>query len=164
MRSSGAARSVVTSLGRLAARQHRLEEPGSGRNVAAFGDVDVDDLPVLVNGPVHVPPHSCDLDIGLIDQPPIARAVPARACRLDDEWRESSHPPVDRDVINLDVAFSAEFRDVAIRQPEPQVPAHRQQDHLAREPEPSERRGDRTTADHPGTLRATPDPPTQQCR
>jgi hypothetical protein len=47
---------------------------------------------------------------------------------------------VDRDVINLDAAFEQEFFNVAVGPAEPQVPAHRDDDHLGREPEPGERR------------------------
>jgi len=43
-------------------------------------------------------------------------------------------------MINLDTPFAQEFLDVSIGQPEPQVPAHRDDDHLRREPESGERR------------------------
>jgi hypothetical protein len=41
-------------------------------------------------------------------------------------------------VIDLDAAFSEQFFDVAVRQAVAEVPAHRQQDHVGREPETSE--------------------------
>lgn len=39
---------------------------------------DVDDLAVLVNGPVEVSPPAGDLQIGLIDEPAVAGSVAAR--------------------------------------------------------------------------------------
>jgi hypothetical protein len=42
------------------------------------------------------------------------------------------------DVVHVDAAFCEEFFQVAVGQPEPQIPAHRQHDDLRREPEPSE--------------------------
>ena len=87
----------------------------------------------------------------------------AWACRLDDERREALHPPVDGDVINLDTAFSQEFFDISVGQAVAQVPAHRQQDRVRREPKANERRRHRTaTTNHPRTLRPAPNPSTQQ--
>ena len=119
---------------------------------------------VLVNGPVHVPPGAGDADVGFIDEPAIARAVTASSRRLDDERGEALHPPVDGDVINLDAAFGEQFFDISVRESVAEVPAHRQQDHVGREPETNKRRGSRTaTTNHPGTLRPAPNPSTQQC-
>jgi len=42
--------------------------------------------------------------------------------------------------MHLDSAFDEELLEIALGQAEPQVPAHRQENHLGREPEPSERR------------------------
>ena len=62
-------------------------------------------------------------------------------------------------MVDLDAAFDDDFLEVTVGEPEPQVPAHRQQDHLGREPVPGERRPldyDRPTAaatrSHPGSL------------
>jgi hypothetical protein len=85
--------------------------------------------------------------------------------RLDPIVRILEH----RDVIDLDPTLDKELFDVAIRQPEPQRPAHRDDDDLGRKPEPSERRtrehGRRTTTarSHPATLTPRPGPaPMQQ--
>jgi hypothetical protein len=43
-------------------------------------------------------------------------------------------------VIDLDATLTEELLDVAVGEPVPEVPAHRQDDDLAREPEPGERR------------------------
>jgi hypothetical protein len=49
----------------------------------------------------------------------------------DQQRREALDPSVDRDVINVNTSFDDRLLDVAIRQALAQVPAHRQQDHLA---------------------------------
>ena len=61
-------------------------------------------------------------------------------------------------MVDLDATLGEQLFEVPVGQPVPQVPAHRQQDHLGREPEPSEPRGhlarrcNTTTAFHPATL------------
>jgi hypothetical protein len=59
---------------------------------------------------------------------------------LDKQRREPLHPTKQGDVINLNTTLGEELLEIAIRQTEPEVPAHRQHDHLRREPEPHERR------------------------
>jgi hypothetical protein len=95
---------------------------------------------VLVDGAVYAAPDAGDLDVGFIDEPALADTVPARPSRVDDQRSEALHPPVDGDVVNFDAALSQEFFDVAAGQPVPEIPAHRQQDHLRREPEAGKRR------------------------
>jgi hypothetical protein len=51
--------------------QRSPEEPASGVRVPADRNQHVDDLPVLVDGPVHVPPDTVDLHVRLIDEPPV---------------------------------------------------------------------------------------------
>ena len=67
----------------FAARQHQLEELGGSCDVASFRDEHVDDLAVLVDSAVHVPPHTGHLHVGFIDEPSVADAVPAQPRRLD---------------------------------------------------------------------------------
>ena len=149
-------------------RSARRRRTGARRQCRAGRDVDVDDLAVLVDGPVDVAPAAGDLDVGLVDEPAVADRVAARPGRVGQERREALHPPVDGDVVDLDATLGEEFLDVAIGQPVAQVPAHREHDHLGREPEAFERRarnrGDRvtTTRHHPATLTARPDPPPTQ--
>ena len=76
----------------FAARQHHLEELSGRRDVASFRDVDVDDLAVLVDRSVHVPPDTGDADVGLIDEPAFTDAVATRPRSLDDQRREPLHP------------------------------------------------------------------------
>jgi len=78
--------------------QGLAEEPARGDLVAPVAGEHVDDLPVLVNGPIQVCPPACDLDLRLIDVPTISRAVPARSGRLDQQRREALNPSVHRDV------------------------------------------------------------------
>jgi hypothetical protein len=94
---------------------------------------------------------------------PVGDRRPPRR-RLDDERGEALHPPVDRDVINLDAAFGEEFFDISVEQAEAEVPAHRQRHDVGREPEAGERNRSRTaTTNHPGMGRPAPNPSTQQC-
>jgi hypothetical protein len=48
---------------------------------------------------------------------------------------EPAIPPVDRDVIDLDAALGKQLLHVPVGQAEAHVPAHRQHDHMRREPE-----------------------------
>ena len=92
-------------LGRLAmGAERRREEPSRSSGVASCGDVDVDDLAVLVDRPVHVAPPSGDLHIGLIHEPAVTDRVAARSGRVNEQWCEALHPPVHGDVIDLDPA------------------------------------------------------------
>jgi hypothetical protein len=56
--------------------------------------------------------------------------VAARSGRIGEEWCEALHPPEHRDVVDLDAALSQEFFDVAVGEPEPQIPARCQHDDL----------------------------------
>jgi hypothetical protein len=49
--------------------------------------------------------------------------VPAGAGGLCQQRREPLHPSVDRDVVDLDPAFSQQLLNVAVRQAEAQVPS-----------------------------------------
>ena len=112
---------------------------------------------MLVDDPVHIPPDAGDADVSLIHEPAVTNTVATGPCGVNDQWGEALHPPVDIHVINLDATFGKEFSHVAVGQAVAQVPAHRQQDHILREPVTDERRGhSKATTNHPGTLRLTP--------
>jgi hypothetical protein len=70
----------------------------------------VDDLPVLVDGPVHVPPYTADLHVGLVDEPPVARRTTSEPGCVRREWCELLHPAEDRDMVDIDVPDVAETR------------------------------------------------------
>ncbi|MCW2645694.1 MAG: hypothetical protein JWP07_1803 [Pseudonocardiales bacterium] len=71
---------MVTSTG-WALRQGTSEERPRSRAVTAFADQDVDDLTVLIERAVEVGPASGELDVGLVDEPAIARRMPAPGAR-----------------------------------------------------------------------------------
>src|SRR5256885_13874507 len=59
---------------RRAVLERTGEELSRGTGIAAFGDQDVDDLPMLVYRAVEVGPAAGDLEVGFVDGPPIAGA------------------------------------------------------------------------------------------
>jgi len=136
--------------GHLQGSQRPLEESAGRVSVSAGRDQHVDDLPVLVNGPVHVAPHAIDLDVRLVHEPPVTGRVPAEPGGIREQRCEPLYPAQDRDVIDLDTAFDQQFLHVALRQAVAQVPTNRHHDHLSREPEAREggarRSRGRTTA------------------
>src|ERR1700730_4246565 len=73
--------------------KRRREEPSRSPNIAAGRDVDVDDLAVLIDRTVDVPPPARDLHIGLIDEPAVADRMAPRSGRVGQERREALHPP-----------------------------------------------------------------------
>jgi hypothetical protein len=62
------------------------EELASGRQIPLLRHEHVDDLPVLVERTVQIDPSPGDLDVGLVDEPPITRDMPAGPCRVDQQW------------------------------------------------------------------------------
>ena len=52
---------------------------------------------------------------------------------------EALYPAVDGDVVDFDTAFNEELFDVSVGESVTEVPAHREHDHLRREPIASER-------------------------
>jgi hypothetical protein len=81
------------------------EEAARRGDIPALGDEYVEDLAVLVQRPIDVPPHSGDLDGGLVDEPPVPNRVPERAGRIDQLRGESLDPPEQGDVIDVDAAL-----------------------------------------------------------
>ena len=108
--------------------QHAGKELPRSRQITPGAEQDVDDLTVLVDRAVQIPPLAGYLQVGLVDEPPVPRAVPARPGSLDKLGGESLHPPVDTHVINRDTALSEQLLHIAVRQAVPQVPAHRHRD------------------------------------
>jgi hypothetical protein len=116
---------------------------------------------VLVNGAVHVAPHTSDLHIGFLDKPAITNTLTTRPRGVNHERSEALHPSLDGDMVDVDAAFGEKFFDIAVRESVAEVPAQRQQDHARWEPESRKRRKSRaatttTTTNHPGTLRPHP--------
>jgi hypothetical protein len=72
-------RAVGRDLGRdCAPAQRPGEEAPGGRQVTPHGQQDVNDLAMLIDRPVEIGPLAGDLQVGLIDERPVARSVPAR--------------------------------------------------------------------------------------
>ena len=46
-----------------------------------------------------------NLDIGLVNEPPIANAVTTRPSSVDEKRREALHPSVDGDMVDFDASF-----------------------------------------------------------
>jgi hypothetical protein len=95
----------------------------------------VDELPGLVDRAVDVAPAAGDPHVGLVDLPAVTDAMTAGPGRLGQQQGKPLHPPIGGDVVDLDAAFNKQLIDVAVRQRQAQVPAHREGDHLRREAE-----------------------------
>src|SRR6266511_707311 len=124
-----------------------IEHAGVDRSrvgVPASRDQHVDDLPVLVDRAVDVAPHTVDLDIGLIDEPPVTWGVAAPSGGVGHQRREPLHPSVDGDVVDLDAAFDPTFptdhRLARLPPPRPRRVAHRSR--LGRRPKSTGRLAD----------------------
>jgi hypothetical protein len=146
-----------------------FEEPAGRGDVTPRGDEHVNNLAELIDRPVHIPPSPSDLHIGLVHEPAISYSVPAGAGGLGQQRREPLHPSVDGDVVDLDPSFSQSLLNVAVRQPEAQVPADSNDDYVGWEAEASEGgscswSGARAAGSHAGSLALRlRSQPTQQC-
>jgi len=80
---------------------------------------------VLVDRPVQVGPPPGDLDVGLLDEPPVTGGAPRRASGVDELLGEGLSPPIVSDVVDLDAPLSQQLLDIAVGQPIAQLPAHR---------------------------------------
>jgi hypothetical protein len=114
-----------------------LEEPAGGLRVPACRDEHVDDLAELINRAVRVAPLPSDLHIGLVDLPAVTDGVAAGPGGLGQQRRQSHHPAIHRDVVDLDPAFGDQLLNVAVGQAEAQVPAHCEHDHIGRDRNPA---------------------------
>jgi hypothetical protein len=81
--------------------------------------------------------------MGLVHVAAATDPVQGKPGRIRQQRREPPHPPVHRDVINIDPALGQQLVHIPIRQAESEVPAHRKHDHLGREPETGKRRARR---------------------
>ncbi len=81
----------------------------------------------------------------------------ARAGGVGQQRGEALHPPVHAHVVDPHTPIRQELLHVPVRQPEAQIPANRQQDHIGREAEATEggtgeRRGRAAAAGYGGSL------------
>jgi hypothetical protein len=63
--------------------------------------------------------------------------VPAGSCCVDEQRREPLHPPIDGHVVDIDTSLDQELFHVTVGEPETQIPAHRQGDHLRENRKPA---------------------------
>jgi hypothetical protein len=117
-----------------------FQEAAGCLGVALWGDEHVDDLAELVDRTVDVAPPTGDLCVALIGLPAVADGVAAGPGGIDQQRREPLDPAVDGGVVDLDPAVGEQLLDVAIGQPEAQVSANRQHDHLGWKAEAGEGR------------------------
>jgi len=94
-------RSVVTPTGTVSTRSAWAKMRGA----VALSAQKADDLAMLIDCRVQLRLLSGDLDVGLIDEPPVTGSVPARPGRNAELRGERLHPPVHADVIHLDAAL-----------------------------------------------------------
>jgi hypothetical protein len=66
--------------------------------------------------------------------------MPGRSGRINQLGGESLDPPIQGDVIDVEAALGEELLQIPVREAAPPVAAHREQNHIRREPEPRERR------------------------
>jgi hypothetical protein len=116
------------------------EESAGARQIPLRRHQHIDDLPELVDCPVHVTPPTGDLDVGFVDEPAITGRMSARSCRVDQQRGEPLHPAIDRNVVYFDAALSEQLFHVAVGQPVARVPTHRQHDDLAGKRNPAKTR------------------------
>ncbi len=96
--------------------QRAGEESAAGGGVSMLGQRDVDDLPELVDRPVQIPSPASHLDVRLVDEPPVTGGVPAGPGGVGEQRREPLHPPVHRDVVDVDTSLGQQLLDVPVGQ------------------------------------------------
>jgi hypothetical protein len=95
-----------------------LLEEGVGRSrIPTIMEVDINELAVLVNCPINVPPASADRQIGLINAPAMTNREAMHARRRNEAWGERADPVVDGTRITTDAARSEPRGDLGIAQP-----------------------------------------------
>jgi hypothetical protein len=72
----------------------------------------------LIDRSIHVPPPAGDLHIGLVHLPTVTNGVAAGPGGVGQQRCEPLHPPVDRDVVDLDPTLGQELLEVAVGQAE----------------------------------------------
>ena len=75
------------------------EEPSGRVEVATWRDVDVDDLAVLIDCQVDVPPPARDLHIRFVDEPTVPYCVAAGERCVDEQGGEALDRPVEVGVV-----------------------------------------------------------------
>src|ERR1035441_10656970 len=82
------------------------EEPRRSLGIASLRHEHVDDLAVLVDSPVDIPPAAGDLHVGLVNEPTVAGAMPTWSGRVHQQRREPLDPSEQGHMVDLDAAVS----------------------------------------------------------
>lgn len=82
-----------------------LKEGAGGCAVAPIAEIDVNDLPMFINGPKDIPPTCVNLQVGFIYPPALTNRRAVGTCRGDEAWREGLEPIVDGAGIDGDAAL-----------------------------------------------------------
>jgi hypothetical protein len=65
-------------------RQNHRKERSCRGQIVPPRDVYVDDLAILIHRPVHIPPNTSHLDIGLVNEPAVTDTVATRPRGVDE--------------------------------------------------------------------------------
>ena len=84
--------------------------------VTLLGQEHVDDLSVLVNCSVDVPPRPGDLHVGLVDEPVTTDAVATRPGRVHQQRREPLDPSIQGHMVDVDTPLGEEFLQIPVGQ------------------------------------------------
>jgi hypothetical protein len=114
-------RSVVTSTGRLPVVRARVKNARAEGRSRSRDRQPVGDLSVLVNRPVEVRPPSRNLDVGLVDEPPVTRAVPTRPGSGDKLRCEPLRPSANADMVDVHASLGEKLFQVAVGRAVPQI-------------------------------------------
>ena len=98
-------------LDRLTMRAERsTEEPSCRSEIASRRNEHVDDLAVLINGPVDVPPPARHLHVGLIHEPTVTDSMAIRSGRIREQWRGLCCVDSDQAAVNrIPVSFRVQI-------------------------------------------------------
>ena len=123
-------------------RHGGAEERLGGFLIAAFAQIDVNQITVAVDCPVQVLPLASHLDVGFVDIPAAASfALAALAQGIDEQRRQLCLSGADRLVAEHQAAQQQDLRQVAQAEFHPKPPQHDQKDHVGWQLEPVQHRG-----------------------
>ena len=107
--------------------------------VATLLHKDVQNFALIIDRPPQIHPPPADLHDRLVQMPPTRRSITAPTQIGGDQRPKLDHPAPDRLAADLDPALGHQLFDIADAQREPEIPAHRPDDHRRWEPVALER-------------------------
>src|SRR5271165_1265039 len=115
----------------LQAAQRLAEKALRRRRAAGRGEVEVDSVPMLVDGPVEIGPLAADLHVGLVDAPAgRARPAPLPTQPFLDLGRVFLNPAVNRRMVDRDAALAHHLLEIMIAHPVAAIPPDRPEHYL----------------------------------